>query len=130
MIETICTPYGKAAFPTVVKCDGCGKVIYDGLCDPKCEHHWCDEECNPESKTWEFRTCNYCGKPMTEGFMVEGGGWYCCDDCFEPMMNRDYPNGYRANTHDDDPCWCDGMWDYKDDDGKWYDTGIFYTEWY
>ena len=115
----------------IVRCDTCGDRIYDGLSDFGCERHWCDAECKPHSDVEaEFRVCVECGMPMVQGFTVEGGGWYCCEECFEPMMERDYPNGYRANDHDDDPHWCDGMWDYKDEDGTWHDTGIFYTEWY
>ena len=123
---------------TIVKCDGCGEVIYDGYMKDEYtkdahvidfDHHYCDN-CKDDSMNQEFRTCDYCHKPMIDGFTVEGGGWYCCEDCFEPIMKRDYPNGYKPNDHDDDPYWCDGMWDYLDDDGKWRDTGIFYTEWY
>lgn len=116
---------------TVTRCDTCGERIYDGLCDYGCEHHWCDEGCKPDSNIEaEFRTCGECGRPMVQGFTVEGGGWYCCEDCFgDGLMDRDYPGGWRENAHEDDPRWCGGYYDYKHD-GEWHDTGIFYTEWY
>lgn len=128
MIETIVDPFGPVAFPTVVKCDVCGERLYDGKCDLD-GHHWCYDHA-PDGARHEFRTCDYCGQPMSEGYTVDGGCWYCCDECFEPMMKRDYKLGYRPNEHDDDGGWCGGYWDYKSEDGEWYDTGIYYTDWY
>ena len=116
---------GKA----VVRCDGCGEVI-DMFGSFGCDgQHFCDEGCSTPANQ-EFRICQYCGQPMIQGYTVEGGFWYCCEKCFGGMLESDYPNGWRVNDHDDDPHWIDGYYDYKDDEGNWHDTGIFYTEWY
>ena len=122
----------------VVKCDGCGEVIYDGYmkeeqtrdaCIIDSDHHYCDS-CKDDSMTQEFRTCDHCGMPMIQGFTVEGGFWYCCEDCFEQVINEDY-EVWRENDHKDDPYWIGGYYDWYDArEDAWHDTGIFYTEWY
>lgn len=77
-----------------------------------------------------FRVCEACMKPMTEGYTVDGGFWYCCEDCFEKQMDISYPHGWRANAHVEDELWCDGYYDFLSAiDGEWHDTGIYYTEW-
>ena len=143
MVVTLMNPLNTEK-PTVVICDGCGELINDGFMQVgedlddaghkvlvvNEDEHYCD--CcvgKAGERPGEFRTCDYCGKPFFEGYTVEGGGWYCCEGCFEPMMKRDYPKGYRPNGHEDDPHWCGGMWDFKGDDGEWRDTGIFLTDW-
>lgn len=127
MIETIVDPYGKAAFPTVVKCDGCGKVIkHSGTMASETEH-FCDECSTPANQ--EFRICDHCGKPMVDG-MTDLCDFYCHEKCFERAMDARYPDGWRINpSGDEGPC--GGYYDslYKPD-GSWNDTGIFYTTWY
>lgn len=76
---------------------------------------------------YEYRICDYCNEPMTEGFMADGGVWYCCESCFDAAMRHDYPLGYRGTDEEGD---CGGFWEYLEADGEWYDTGIFYTQWW
>ncbi|MBO5467471.1 MAG: hypothetical protein J6A02_08540 [Prevotella sp.] len=47
-----------------------------------------------------FRICEECGRPMVEGFVVDGCSTYCCEECLhkhisEEEFNRlfDYGNG-------------------------------------
>ena len=92
---------------------------------------YCDEHMSDAGEdACEFRTCDSCHKTMTSGFTADGGVFYCCEECFEGVMNADYPYGWRENSHDDDPCWEDGYYDYKDESGAWHDTAIYYTEWF
>lgn len=135
----------KTEVKTIVVCDGCGERIRDGyrsytshrdesgrVCAFTLgDEHYC-ERCKEKAgvSPAEFRTCDCCGKPFSEGFTVEGGFWYCCEECFgDELMNRDYPDGWRENQHEDDPHWCGGYYDFMHE-GEWLDTGIFYTEWY
>jgi hypothetical protein len=76
----------------------------------------------------EIRFCETCGKPFDAGYMVEGGWWYCCEDCFDDTMNRDYGEGKWRGTDDEGEY--GGYYEYLNDDGEWEDTGIFYTDWY
>ena len=75
----------------------------------------------------EIRFCDECGKPYDAGYMAGDGEYYCCEECFEPMMNRDYGEGKWKPSN------CEGerggYYEYLGPDG-WEDTGIFYTEWY
>ena len=75
----------------------------------------------------EIRFCEVCGKPYDKGYMVDGGFWYCCEDCFEAAMDNDYGKGkWRASEEEG----ADGGWyEYLNDEDEWEDTGIFYTEW-
>ena len=54
-----------------------------------------------------MRTCNTCGKQMTEGYCVEDGReYYCSDECL-------FVDGYTPELRDAD-----------------YENGsIYYTEW-
>lgn len=142
MIETICTPYGKAAFPTVVKCDGCGEVIYSGwmhsysaklngndvlLMDEG--RHWCDEcaeklgDCRSE-----FRICERCGKTMVDGYVIGDACTHVCEDCFEPWMDENCPEGWRENPSGEEG----EHGGYYDElvGGEWVDTGAYWTQWY
>ena len=75
----------------------------------------------------EIRFCDECGKPYDAGYMAGDGEYYCCEDCFEPMMNRDYGEGKWKPLDEE---WYRGGWyGYLDENGEWDDTGIFYTEW-
>lgn len=135
MIETICTPYGKAAFPTVVKCDGCGERITDGWMPQERmadgfhiddEHHYCDECAQEIEGRCEFRTCTRCGKPMVDGF-TDLDGFYAHEECFDAEMDELFPGGWRQV--DDDGC--DGYYEWYDQrECEWCGTGIFYTTWY
>ena len=129
-----------------VNCKSCGMEIEDGwerwvntsregddvaICETGeyfCEDCWglAERPCY----LGKFRTCGRCGQPMNNGFMVEDGSWYCCEDCFESCMDEDYPDGWRENAHDDSPLWGDGYYDFVGNDGQWHDTGVFYTEWF
>lgn len=138
MLETICTPYGKAAFPTVVKCDGCGEVIEDcgwmtsemACCDGggvmHRERHYCDG-CEPkgEPNRWEFRICDRCGSVMTDGFCDEEAD-HICEECFEDWMHESFPAGWRAVEDDG----CGGYYEwYEPREQEWCGTGIYWTEW-
>ena len=74
----------------------------------------------------EIRFCSECGKPFDAGFMAGDGEWYCCEDCFEDVMNEDYGKGNWRAT-DEEGCY-GGFYEYLDGN-EWEDTGIFYTEW-
>lgn len=74
----------------------------------------------------EIRFCDECGKPYDAGFMAGDGEYYCCEECFEPMMDRDYGKGKWRATEDEG--YRGGFYEYLDGD-EWEDTGIFYTEW-
>lgn len=124
-------------------CSTCGEKIQDGwmrrervawcgtFAYQETDEYYCDEhKLDAGEYACEFRTCDYCGKPMNQGFTADGGVFYCCEECFEGVMNADYPYGWRENSHDDDPCWEDGYYDYKDESGAWHDTAIYYTEWF
>lgn len=75
----------------------------------------------------EMRFCEECGKPYDAGFMAGDGEYYCCEECFEPMMDRDYGKGKWRATKEEG--YCGGYYEYLDGD-EWEDTGLFYTEWY
>ena len=74
----------------------------------------------------EIRFCEECGKPYDKGFIAGDGDWYCCEDCFEDVMNRDYVQGKWRAT--DEEGHYGGFYEYLDED-EWIDTGIYYTEW-
>ena len=75
----------------------------------------------------EMRYCDECGKPYDAGFMGGDGEWYCCEDCFEPMMDRNFGKGKWRPTEKEGRY--GGYYEYLTDSGKWEDTGAFYTEW-
>ena len=76
----------------------------------------------------EIRFCEECGKPFDAGFMVDGGFWYCCEDCFNDAMDKSYGKGkWRGVDEEGDN---GGFYECQEVDGSWEDTGIFYTEWY
>ena len=136
MLETICTPYGKAAFPTVVKCDGCGESIIDNGWsaypdDSKEILHFCDG-CEPRDipHRHEFRICRRCGTLMDSGFTDEGNemgySFLCCEDCFEQEMAERFGE-YRAC---DDGDGCGGYYEwYEPREQEWCGTGIYWTQW-
>ena len=74
----------------------------------------------------EIRFCEECGKPYDKGFIAGDGDWYCCEDCFEDVMNRDYGQGKWRAT--DEEGRYGGFYEYLDEN-EWIDTGIYYTEW-
>ena len=75
----------------------------------------------------EMRFCDECGKPYDAGFMAGDGEGYCCEECFEPMMDKEYGKGKWRGTKEEGRY--GGYYEYLDGD-KWCDTGWFYTEWY
>ena len=73
----------------------------------------------------EIRFCEECGKPYDRGFTA-GGDWYCCEECFESAMDRDYGRGnWRAAKEEG----AYGGWYETLRDGRWEDTGIYWTDW-
>ena len=74
----------------------------------------------------EMRFCDECGKPFDAGYTTDDGGWYCCEECFEPAMNRDYGSNWRVT---DDVGENGGYYEYLTDKGEWEDIGIYWTEW-
>lgn len=75
----------------------------------------------------EIRFCEECGKPYDAGYTVDGGFWYCCEDCFESTMDRDYGKGKWRGT-DKEGEW-GGFYEALNEFDEWQDTGIYYTEW-
>lgn len=74
----------------------------------------------------EIRFCEECGKPYDRGFTAENGDWYCCEECFESTMDRDYGRGnWRAAKEEG----AYGGWYETLRDGRWEDTGIYWTDW-
>jgi len=132
MIETICTPYGKAAFPTVAKCDGCGCVIEDWGSYGENGEHFC-ADCSTQANQ-EFRICVHCGLPLIDGFTNEGNDmgadFHCHQECFESAMNKRYGVGKWKQNGTDDEGEYGGYYDELLDDGTWEDTGIYYTQYY
>ena len=138
MLETICTPYGKAAFPAVVKCDGCGEVIESGWMPTETgrsegglwfsivEHeHYCDACAEQLDDLCEFRICDRCGAVMTEGYVLGESCDHACEECFGPWMDENCPGGWREVEDDG----CDGYFEELID-GEWHGTGIYWTQWY
>lgn len=80
------------------------------------------EECG-----MEIRFCEVCGKPFDAGFIAGDGDWYCCEECFEPTMDKDYGKGKWRGTDEEGEY--GGFYEYLNDDGEWEDTGIYWTEW-
>lgn len=74
----------------------------------------------------EIRFCEECGKPYDKGFMAGDGDWYCCEECFDSVMNETYGKGKWRPTDEEGSE--GGYYEYFDYD-EWEDTGIFYTEW-
>lgn len=76
----------------------------------------------------EIRFCRTCGMPIDFGFMECGGYFYSCEEHFEESMDDMYGKGkWRASKYEGE---YGGFYEFLDDDGKWEDTGVFYTEWY
>ncbi len=75
----------------------------------------------------QIRFCEECGKPFDAGFIAGDGDWYCCQDCFDDAMDKDYGKGkWRPSENEGEY----GGWYEYFEDGEWKDTSIFYTEWY
>lgn len=76
-----------------------------------------------------YRICNECGRVFDAGFMDECG-LYLCEYCLEPYLNKTFGvHGWMAVSV---PQENDGY--YLAVDGSmncgYFDTGIFYTEWF
>lgn len=74
-----------------------------------------------------IRFCDVCGIPYDMGFIAGDGEWYCCQSCFESVMNKDYGEDGWRGTEDEGEY--GGFYEYLRPDGEWEDTGIYYTEW-
>ena len=82
-----------------------------------------------ESRGIEIRFCEECGKPMTRGYTTDCGDWYCCEECFEDVMNHLHgPENWRDTDEEGEQ---GGFYQCLDggDCGEWIDTGIFWTDW-
>ena len=74
-----------------------------------------------------IRFCEVCGIPYDMGFVAGDGDWYCCQSCFETTMDKDYgEDGWRVTEEEGE---YGGYYEYRNADGEWIDTGIYYTEW-
>lgn len=82
-----------------------------------------------ESRGIEIRFCEECGKPMTRGYTTDCGDWYCCEECFEDVMNYIYGKGNWRDTDKEGEL--GGFYQRLSDLGaeEWEDTGIFWTDW-
>lgn len=121
----------KTVKKTVV-CDGCGKVIeHSGsMCSaPDNDEemlYFCDECSTPANQ--EFRICIHCGMPMIDG-MTDLDRFYTHTECFEAEMNRIWGEGLWHETEEAGVD--DGFYEaYDSYEEAYFDTGIFYTEWY
>lgn len=74
-----------------------------------------------------IRFCEICGIPYDMGFIAGDGEWYCCQSCFQSVMDKDYgEEGWRGTEEEGEH---GGFYEYLNSDGEWEDTGIYYTEW-
>lgn len=80
-----------------------------------------------ENYNTEIRFCEVCGKPFDAGFIAGDGDWYCCEECFEPTMDNDYGKGNWRSTDEEGEY--GGFYEFLGDNGKWQDTGVYWTEW-
>lgn len=75
----------------------------------------------------EIRFCEVCGIPYDMGFVAGDGEWYCCQNCFGPVMDKDYgEEGWRRSDEEGE---YGGYYEHRNADGEWIDTGVYYTEW-
>ena len=51
-----------------------------------------------------FRVCSECGKPMIEGFVIDGCDTYCSEECLHKHMSEEDYNG-SYNNGDGDTYW-------------------------
>lgn len=80
-----------------------------------------------EGDEWsELRECEVCHRLMCEGY-TNLENVYVCQDCWDGYVERE---GFRENDHSEKDLWDGGYWDAQDANGKWYDTGVFWTDWY
>ena len=87
--------------------------------------------CNSHIHTFKIgnvNNANYATQDILEKYKIEGDGdWYCCEECFEGAMNRDYGEGKWRATNKEGAY--GGFYEYLNDGDEWEDTGIFWTEW-
>ncbi len=95
-------------------------------CPPHHEVEYEIQEILEEHKI-EIRFCEVCGMPFDAGFTTEDGGWYCCENCFEGAMDKDYGKGKWRGTDEEGEY--GGFYEYFCCD-EWEDTGIYWTHWY
>lgn len=71
--------------------------------------------------------CDVCGRKIEDGFC--DGRYRICEEDFESFMDETYGIlEWRPNGHEDEPSWDGGYYDFYQD-GKWYDTEFYWTEW-
>lgn len=80
-----------------------------------------------ENYNTEIRFCEVCGKPFDAGFIAGDGDWYCCEECFEPTMDKNYGKGKWRGTDEEGEY--GGFYEFLGHNGEWQDTGIYWTEW-
>lgn len=124
-----------------VWCDNCGdeldfggwfreEWVYEGnarigFCTIT-DEHYCDECMQDVKPAHEFRICNHCGKPFDCGF-TDLDGFYSCEECFEEAMTETFGEWRKAHYEGYNGGYYDA---YEPRECEWYDTGVFYTEWW
>ena len=79
---------------------------------------------------WEGRECDVCGKQIFTGFTDDWVDFYCCEECFQTYMNREYGEGNWKSTGGEEEGENGGFYAATADGGKtWFDTGAYWTEW-
>ena len=91
------------------------------------DHEFCIQDVLSNVYNIEIRFCEECGKPYDVGYTACSGEWYCCEECFESTMNKDY--GKKKWRPTDEEGKYGGLYEYLNTDGEWEDTGIYWTEW-
>ena len=73
------------------------------------------------------RTCERCGKKMTDG-MTDLVSFYCCEECFQDEMDELHGKGWWFTTPEEG---ANGGYymAYDPYTKSYYDTGVFYTAW-
>lgn len=123
--------FGNGVINGTHHCAKCGAVIGDG------DHYNFDggmfvcDDCfmaggrTPGGDWVQLQECIECHRLMYQG-NTDLWDVYVCDECFDGYVKHE---GLKANYHEDEDNWGGGYWDYLDENGKWVDTGIFWTDW-
>ena len=74
-----------------------------------------------------LRMCTACGKPMVEGYVVNGEEYYCTDQEFKERMDQIYGHGnWRKNPLNDGIC----EFQYKEEGSdRWIPEFSHYKKW-
>jgi hypothetical protein len=83
----------------------------------------------PTSDKDDARPCAVCGGQVDAGITDGTGSVYIHEGCFKKfLMSSAAP--IRVNGHEGDDGWDGGYYDeWSKTSRRWYDTGLFYTEW-